>query len=419
MTSTVVAAQGTASRRDVVVMMVLDRSGSMNSGSGSCGDLKAAAKLFTGQFAANRDRIGMLSFSDGIYLHSAPTVDFKSQLGYDDGTSVGSGNGAAAIDSIACDGGTGTPAAISVAYNELKKINLPGALNVLLIETDGLPNTLALRFGWDSATNATAIVGSGCQDANGKSRSFGGWNTSAAQRQWLGSHALGGSLGTVASGAYASLFSQDPNQPGGVFLYGMINPWSPDAHQGFTLTGSDDSTVPDAVAPGCLFDGSNKVYHANMGDINWIPATDIFGNSLNPATDRYKSVTTDASGHIAFSSLGATPQWQNYHDGALNATIDAAYRARTDAMIPATVFVIGLGGNDPNYTPDYTLLQRLANDPGGDAFNSPSLYNSCATQLGCVNYTDQPKGTFIFSADKTELRSSFLRLSSQILRLSK
>jgi len=78
-----------------------------------------------------------------------------------------------------------------------------------------------------------------------------------------------------------------------------------------------------------------------------------------------------------------------------------------------------LGGNDPNYTPDYTLLQRLANDPAGDAFNVPTLYSPCSDQPGCVNYPSQPIGTFIFSADKTELRSAFLRLSSQILRLSK
>jgi hypothetical protein len=290
----------------------------------------------------------------------------------------------------------------------------------LLVETDGLPNTMALNFGWDTTTGANALRGTGCTDANGKNKSpNGGWNNSAAQRQWTPSKALGGSIGTIAAGAYASLFSQDPNQPGGVFLYGMINPWHADGHQGFTLTGTDDSTLADTATPGCLFDGSNKVNHANLADINWIPPKDIFGNSLNPSTDPYKFVSGDGSGHIAFSTLAATPQWQNYHDAALNATIDAAYRARTNATIPATVFVIGLGGNDPNYTPDYTLLQRVANDSAGDGFNVPQLYTSCATQTGCVNYPTQSQGTFIFSEDKTELRSSFLKLSSQILRLSK
>src|SRR5438128_1777228 len=46
-----VVANGNASRRDVVVMMVLDRSGSMQT-AGACASMITAAKLFTGQFAA-------------------------------------------------------------------------------------------------------------------------------------------------------------------------------------------------------------------------------------------------------------------------------------------------------------------------------------------------------------------------------
>jgi len=65
------------------------------------------------------------------------------------------------------------------------------------------------------------------------------------------------------------------------------------------------------------------------------------------------------------------------------------------------------------------LLQRIANDPAGDAFNTPQAYTSCATNTGCVNYPSQPQGTYIFSTDKNSLRSAFLKLSSQILRLSK
>lgn len=417
---TVVASLGTASRRDAVIMMVLDRSGSMNSGTGSCGNLRAAAKIFTGQFSAGRDRIGLVSFSDGTYVHSPPTTDFRAQLGYDDGTSVGNGSGNAAIDSITCDGGTGTAAAISIGYNELYKVNLPGALNVLLVETDGLPNTLALKLGWDTTTNQTALTGGGCQDANGKTKGQSGWGSSAVQKLWNPLHSMGpnGFMADIPAGAYGSIFSQDPNQSGGPFLNLMINPWHTHPHQGFTLSGADASLLPTSATPNCQFNGSGIAAHANVADFAWMPPKDIFGNSLNPAVDPYKGVTMDGSGHVSMAG-GLNTYWQNFHNGALNATIDAAYRARTNGNIAASVFVIGLGGNDPNYAPDYTLLQRLANDPNGDGFNSPALYTSCATQVGCVNYPSQPQGTFIFSADKTELNQSFLKLSSQILRLSK
>jgi hypothetical protein len=113
--------------------------------------------------------------------------------------------------------------------------------------------------------------------------------------------------------------------------------------------------------------------------------------------------------------------WTNYHNAALNATDNAAYRARTNAQIAPTIFVIGLGGNSGATGPpiDHTLLQRIANDPAADGFNSPQAYTSCATTTNCVNYPSQPLGTYIYSTDANELRSAFLRLSSQILRLSK
>src|ERR1700676_3307393 len=85
-----ITAIGNASRRDVVAMMVIDRSASMNSNNG-CTNMRSAAKLFTGQFAAGRDQIGMVEFGDTSWVDSSPTTNFRSVLGY---TAQGaSGNG--------------------------------------------------------------------------------------------------------------------------------------------------------------------------------------------------------------------------------------------------------------------------------------------------------------------------------------
>ena len=87
---TTIGAVGEASRRDVVIMMVLDRSGSMCAGgtdpciegtSTPCNSMISAAKLFTGQFAENRDSIGMITFADSAYLASVPTTSFQTTLG--------------------------------------------------------------------------------------------------------------------------------------------------------------------------------------------------------------------------------------------------------------------------------------------------------------------------------------------------
>jgi hypothetical protein len=53
------------------------------------------------------------------------------------------------------------------------------------------------------------------------------------------------------------------------------------------------------------------------------------------------------------------------------------------------------------------LLQRMANDPSGDLFNSPALYSS------------QPQGKFIYSPNSTVLGQAFQTIASQVLRLAK
>ncbi|MGH7486868.1 MAG: pilus assembly protein TadG-related protein, partial [bacterium] len=75
--STTITSSGNASRRDAVVMMVLDRSGSMcapgsqpcssANTSSACAAMIKAAKLFTGQFAEGRDQIGLISYSSTVY----------------------------------------------------------------------------------------------------------------------------------------------------------------------------------------------------------------------------------------------------------------------------------------------------------------------------------------------------------------
>ncbi|MBZ5673787.1 MAG: VWA domain-containing protein [Acidobacteriia bacterium] len=412
MNSTLVAATGTASRRDTVMMLVLDRSFSMNQ-SGSCPDLIASAKLFTGQFEVGRDRIGLVTFSDGAYIASPPTTDFRNALGYNDGITSGSG----AIDNIVCNGGTGTAGAISLGYNELYKLNQPGAFNVLLLETDGLPNTLTMNF-WDSTTSTYALdTNSSCQDNSGKTKSGGGWANAAAAKDWpgLNGHAMGpnGFIADIPKGAIGAIYSTDPTSVNGVTgSFGLMgNPWHTSSNEG--LFGNVESSVS-----GCAFAGSGN--YNKITDIGtWLPATDVYGNSVLPSTNPYISSVAMTNGQLMFSNTQNTA-WLNFHKAAVNATDNAAYRARTNGLIAATVFVIGLGGNTTGVAPiDHTLLQRVANDPAADAFNTPPKYTSCATTTGCVNYTDQPQGTYIYSTDKNELRTAFLRLSSQILRLSK
>jgi len=399
-TSTVISASGNASRRDVVVMMVLDRSGSMQN-AGACSAMITAAKLFTGQFAAGRDQLGLVSFSDNVYIHSAPTTNFQTVLGYKNNL----GNGTGALDTITCAGGTSTAQAISVAYNEVYKMNLPGALNVIMFETDGLPNTLTLNF-WDSSASVAGIKStSNCTDKNSKKMSTGGFASASVLPAWTPGQALGSGsyYSNIPAGIVGGVYSEDPGGTNKFLL--MMKYWTTTTSSNFNST----SYLASSTAPGCSFDGGQTATPP-PADIAWFPVTDVWSNQLNPSYG-YLSVTYTGA-HIAANS------YTTYHNAVLNATDYAAYQARTNATIPVYFFGIGLGGTSSS-SPDYVLMQRLANDPNGDNYNSPPRYSACASEAGCANYSNQPQGTFIFSSSPSSLSQAFLSISSQVLRLSK
>jgi Flp pilus assembly protein TadG len=430
---TALTVTGQASRKDVVAMLVLDRSGSMCSingvlqsqpcgeGSGTaCDAMITAAKNFTGAFAATRDQIGMLTFSDGYYLDSKPVTTFQTKLGYSNSSNSGTGS----IDNIQCGGGTGTAAAVSLAYNELYKIAEPGAMNILMLETDGLPNTLIYNF-WDSTNNVSAVQpgsnGSNCQDQNSKTVAQGGWTTSASMRTWLPSAISMNTGGTgymsdVASGAIGAFYTADPAQKASSGPYNILlfNPMQ-------TSDSNSSGNSIAAAAKNCAFDGSTT---SDYSDIKWLPSRDVFGNQVAP-TNEYQSLTLTGS-HNVLTGPGAkshgvyaSNDWTATHAAALNATDNAAYNARANATLAAYVYVIGLGGNNGD-PPDAVLLQRMANDPNGDQFNSTAnaAFDPCSTEPTCITYPNQPQGQFIYAPTAAQLGSAFLAISSQILRLS-
>ena len=426
---------GQASRRDVVAMMVLDRSGSMNSTAGACASLISSGKIFTGQFAPGRDRIGLISFSDNVYIHSAPSTSFQATLGYT--ASYGSGTGE--LDTITCAGGTSTPMALSWGFNEIYQLNLPGAFNTLLLETDGLPNTL-LQNSYNSAANTVNLSAtSTCVDKNNKTykpvgaNPGGGFNNAASIPAWTTTAPAGGMGagsynwagapgGVIPTGMVHQIYSSDPNQTDSGqthYFYMTFGPYysNPTKYNNSVF-------LTNTTAKGCIFDAAPQtVFSPYSGtDFAYFPSTDVFGNQLLPSNHAaYQTAITTSGGNI-------TVNWQNYHNGALNATDDIAYRMRTDPTIPTTVYAIGLGGNTGSGSspPDTILLQRVANDPNADLFwSSPETgpqYPACSTEPTCITYTSganaQPQGVFAFSFNQAQLAAAFRSIASQVLRLS-
>lgn len=417
--SVLVQASGNASRRDVVAMMVLDRSGSMCQGSSTpcsgnaCGAMIQAANTFISQFAPGRDRIGLVSFSEGAYVHSAPRTDFNTAL-------------PSMINAIRCQGGTGTAQAMALAYNEIYKIQLPGALNIIVLETDGLPNTLNYNF-WDGTSSG--VDGGYCTDKNGKTYNGGGWRTSASMPSWTPGYDMhtGGTgtpyMANIPAGAVGALYSADPSQ--GSYLLALLNPYQSSGNVGGVYL---------STTSGCYFRSQTTTYGY---DLAWVQTKDVYGNSVNPS-NAYQAVSVNGN-HINLNNTsGGSPDWDNIHAAALNATDNSAYLIRTGTYpvnsgvsstpyppastnygVPgAFVYTIGLGGNGGDQ-PDYILLQRMANDPNGDLFNgSNPRYGACSTEPGCITYSNQPKGMFIFAPSSSVLAQAWMMIASQILSLS-
>jgi len=74
-----VTAKGTAARRDVVMVLVLDRSSSMDhviNGVNVRDAMKAGAAYFVSQFQSTRDRLGLIVFG-GSTIIAYPSADWR------------------------------------------------------------------------------------------------------------------------------------------------------------------------------------------------------------------------------------------------------------------------------------------------------------------------------------------------------
>ena len=399
---------GQATRRDVNIVMVIDRSGSLYASS-SCGAVKAAASSFVDSFVNGRDRLGLITFGTDYRVDFAPNVNFAT----------GSPNMSTMVNQLVCYGYTNAAAAYWAAYQQLVTIGDVGALNVLLFFTDGQPNTVTFGIASDGTDNRLPVK----KLTTPSTLSLGGYNN-ANKSLCLDSAGRNSSNGAWAPSNFSGVLS---------FVAGLYKKDSPVT---FPITQSADAQKIGSAEGnngGCVFDvqfnNAANIYYGGspnaaiagpgyypMFDIAYLPEEDInrnltgngfVGSAFAPVNRYDNSFPVAYQGKIRVDDIGRGCCTLGTNDSITNAGVNAldnaAQRARADSItrsLNVLTYSIGLG-NAPGGVNDQLLL-RVANDSGANNYNSA-----------------QPTGEYIFAPTTAQLNQAFNKIASDVLRLSK
>jgi hypothetical protein len=339
--------------------------------------MKASAQTFVNYFADGRDRLGLVTFtaaatSDFPFPPAAtpvPVTDFQSRTPH---------NLNYYISQLVCGSNTNSAAALNMAYKEIQNLGASakssnGALNVIVFFTDGQPNGITAVFPPKGATDTRyGVSNTGTQGS-----------VPATTAQCQGDNLTGvlvqTSGGAVPTGSTNGLFQLTIGNGG----------------CGSTICNGNSTRIS---APGCAFTANSDNYVRQ--DIAYIPTTDYYGN----LTSGYVTVNSDKVTDPAYASPGRLRV--DVPAAVVHASLSSA-DAQAQAIIhdplgyDPVIYVIGLGGA-PDANVDFqTFLERVANDPRSNIYDS-----------------SRPTGSFVFSPDATQLAAAFQQVASQVLRLS-
>jgi Flp pilus assembly protein TadG len=372
--STIVSASGVSSRRDTNIILIIDRSYSMQL-AGACSTMIASAQSFINNFANGRDTLSLISFSTTANADFGPTQSFQPGLNTKLGTAV-------------CNGYTNTAAALNLAYTQIRGIaGASSKLNVIVLFTDGVPDSVQGDFQGDGTTSSSNVIK----------------KLIDVRYNWQSPYTLvsgGVAASTCNSSAHLTGIVVDTpgttsppplnNQTGGVY-----NP--------IGVPISTNILLPGLVSNACGSFSSNELKMRN--DIAYLPPKDAL---LDPSTGLGNLLTgfrTAADGSDTYPSgnpyLGKlrSDSPQSIMHASENAADAQARTIRNDTTYKPIIYTIGLGGTSSQPIDD-ELLERIANDPRSTSHDSSNTgeYIPC-TAAG--------------------LASAFQQVASQILHLSK
>lgn len=450
--SLTIAASGTATRKNLVLELVLDKSTSMGSrttsgipstiGTTSCDAMVYSTVLFTEYFSPY-DNLGEISFDATVTNDYPPVTTWQG---------TGSSSIANKIGAITCQSNTNTTAALYEAYKEIQAVDEPLAQNVIVLFTDGVPNavnaTFPVRTSVDSrvgpATSPAVTTPKGSANVTNCANNYASTSTAICTNMPVCTTTAGNVSGVITQ---TSGFDVDSGSRGGP--YQMI-------------TGDSPST-PTAVPSACP--STDDAFTSQT--VAYIPDTDYFGNSMHGPSNggstllwdgwlyQVNSFTAPAgtpitSGNSATKNLGdyyspnyplgtktpsgeytafnsnffatGTPYAGKFRPdlsnsigvASMNSATNMAATIRANATYNITIDTVYLQGNagDPV---DRSFLQIVTNQPNIE----PILYDPTAAAYANPYYqTSQQQGLWMATATTLQLQSLFQQIASSLLRIS-
>ncbi len=271
------------------------------------------------------------------------------------------------------------------AYDRLVAINEPGALNIIVFFTDGVPTAVTGKFpirkvndtragysnykGWDTTitypsacTNTTSggnltscdMQPSPCRDAQ----------SDQYHRDNTGTKTAAGSYRPPTYPNWNPNWSPPATLDGAIAGGDLTPPTAGDTQGVFKLTGGSMSESTGRISgSGCDF--SNNASRMRR-DVAYIPSKDYYNSDISGG---YKGgLPRFPSGHPYQGQIRPdSPKAITW--SAVNATDSIGTAIRTDNSLKTIIFTIGLGDVDDE------LLRRLSNDPTSPIYdkNLPRL----------------------------------------------